>query len=50
MIKLRKNYELSNNEYIISAWENADSKHYEVFYKGEKLNDVTAVVRSKRGK
>ena len=46
-IKLIKNYQLKNNEYIIAASDNKDAKHYEIFYKGKKLNDVTAVVRIK---
>lgn len=47
-IILRNNYELKNNEYIVSASDNPDAKHYKVFYKGKELKDVTAVVRIKR--
>jgi hypothetical protein len=47
-IKLIKNYKLRDEEYIISASDNPEAKHYTVFYKGKKLNDVTAVIRIKR--
>lgn len=50
MIKLIKNYKLRDDEYIISANDNPDAKHYEIFFKGEKVNDVTAIVRIHRGK
>ena len=48
-IKLIKNYKLRDEEYIISASDNSDAKHYKVFYKGKELKDVTAIVRIKRG-
>lgn len=32
-------------EYIISAQDDSDAINYEVFYKGEKINDVTYIVR-----
>lgn len=44
-IKLRKHYELKNNEYIIAASDNKDAHNYEVYYKGKLLKDVTAIVR-----
>ena len=42
--KLIKNFKLQNNEYIITA-DHSTTKDYEIFYKGKKLNDVTAIVR-----
>jgi len=47
--KLRKHYELDNREYIVSAKDDKDSQNYQVYYKGELLKDVTAIVRIKIG-
>ena len=44
--KLIKNYELDHEEYIITA-DTKDARHYQVYYKGKQLTDVTAIVRIK---
>jgi len=44
-IKLINYITLSPNEYLILAGTNSDAKNYEVFYKGERINDVTGLIR-----
>ena len=44
MKSTKKHFVLENKEYIVTA-DHPDGKHYEVYFKGEEISDVLALVR-----
>ena len=44
MKSTKKHFVLESKEYLVTA-DDKDGKDYEVYYKGEKINDVLAMVR-----